>query len=107
MSTILSVTFDNPNDFSDPQVRESLSQGVPGLQQLPGLVWKVWTSKPGEGLAASFYLFDTLENAKNWGDGPLHESLHQLGASNVNVQYWEVEEEFSKQTFATLERANN
>lgn len=105
MSHILAVTYDNPNSISNPEVRAGLEQGVPGLQQLPGLLWKVWTFNEDEGRGASFYLFDSLDNAKAWGDGPLHESLKQLGASNVEVNYWAVDEEFSKKTFATLERA--
>ncbi|QYH19035.1 YdhR family protein [Corynebacterium aquatimens] len=104
MSTLLSVTFDSPYEFTDQKIREGFEGAIPDLQQIPGLVWKVWTPQPGEGRGASFYLFDTVENAKQWGEGPLRASLENLGNSNIEVQYWEVEEEFSKQTFATLQR---
>lgn len=104
MSTILAVTYDNENSISKPENREGLKQGIPNLQQLPGILWKVWTYNEDEARGASFYLFDTLDNAKGWGEGPLLQSLDQLGASNVVVNYYEVDEEFSKATFATLER---
>mgnify|MGYP002713936165 FL=1 len=106
MSTLLSVTFDSPYEFTDQKIREGFEQAIPDLQQIPGLIWKVWTSQPGNGRGASFYLFDSVDNAKQWGEGPLLQSLQDLGNSNIDVQYWEVEEEFSKQTFATLARAN-
>lgn len=106
MSTLLSVTFDSPYEFTDQKIHEGFEQAIPDLQQLPGLVWKVWTSQPGEGRGASFYLFDTEANAKQWGEGPLVQTLQDLGNSNIEVQYWEVEEEFSKQTFAVLSRTN-
>lgn len=104
MSTILAVTFDNPNSFSNPEVRSGLSQSIPDLQQLPGILWKVWTYNEDEARGASFYLFDSLDNAKAWGEEALLQALDGLGASNVVVNYYEVDEEFSKATFATLER---
>lgn len=106
MSTILAVTFDQPNALDSAELKEPLQAAVPDLQQIPGLLWKIWTSDVEHGRGASFYLFDTKEHATAWGGGPMVDSLNSLpGYSNIKVEYFDVAEDFSKQTFATLERA--
>ena len=106
MAHILAVTFDQPTPFDSPELREPLQQSVPDRQELPGLLWKIWTSNPDTGRGASFYLFDTEQHAKSWGEGPLIDALNSLpGYTNINVEYFQVDEDFSLQTFATLGRS--
>lgn len=70
---------------------------------LPGLVWKLWAYDDAEGVAESVYLFESDEQARAWGDGPMKPALgSHPGISDIEVRYYDVDERLSAVTRAPV-----
>jgi len=75
---------------------------------LPGLLWKLWGYDDSEHVAESIYLFDTDEHARTWGDGPMKSALgSHPGISDIEVRYYDVDEQLSAVTRAPLALSAN
>jgi hypothetical protein len=73
------------------------------IADLPGLRWKLWGYDDSQHVAESVYLFDGEENARAWGDGPMRSALgSHPGIRDIEVRYYDVDEQLSALTRAPL-----
>ncbi len=95
---------------SEQQVAQSdtdrLASADKIAKNVAGLQWKVWISSDTDKLRGGIYLFDTIANARAWGEGNLRKRLAAGGGSNISITYFDVDEKLSAITRATLTRAN-
>ena len=98
MSVVLYVTF-TPGPVQRAQTRDDKLKLAPKYADLPGLQWKLWISDDAAGTRGGIYLFDDPATARAWGDGA-PQRLAALGATDVTVRYFEVNEEQSALTHA-------
>lgn len=102
MAIILQVNYtpsaqqDQISDAARLDSADSIAKNVGGLH------WKVWISNADAKLRGGIYLFDTIENAKAWGEGNLRGRLAANGGTNISITYFEVDEALSAITRATL-----
>ena len=91
------------NDDAE-QAREFLA-AAEKIAGLPGLLWKLWGYDDAEHVAESIYLFETDEQARAWGDGPMKAALgSHAGISDIEVRYYDVDERLSAVTRGPLAR---
>lgn len=106
---LLVVRYGRELGNNDPhQAREFLA-AAEKIAGLPGLLWKLWGYDDAEHVAESIYLFETDEQARAWGDGPMKGALSShAGISDIEVRYYDVDERLSEVTralFAPTARA--
>ncbi|SEE70507.1 Putative mono-oxygenase ydhR [Arthrobacter alpinus] len=98
------VIFDFP--FEGPFGADMATAFAPlaaEIDKQPGLVWKVWTEKPGEKSAGGVYLFADAAAADDFIE--LHSGrLESLGVTGVIINRHEVNEPLSAITNASLSR---
>lgn len=98
------VIFDFP--FEGPFGAEMATAFAPlaaEIDKQPGLIWKVWTEKPGEKAAGGVYLFADAAAADDFIE--LHSArLESLGVKGVVINRHEVNEPLSAITNASLSR---
>lgn len=74
------------------------------IDKQPGLIWKVWTEKPGEKAAGGVYLFADAAAADDFIE--LHSArLESLGVNDVTINRHDVNEQLSEITNASLSRS--
>jgi len=100
---LLVVRYGRQLGKDDPdQAREFLADAEK-IAGLPGLLWKLWGYDDAEHVAESIYLFETGEQARAFGDGPLKSALgSHPGISDIEVRYYDVDEQLSAVTRAPL-----
>ena len=98
---VVRYTREAPHD--DPDVAARFDAAAHKIAGVPGLVWKLWAYEDTEHDCTSVYLFDSEESARAWGDGPLVPSLSSNpGVGNIELQYYDVEENLSAITHTPL-----
>jgi heme-degrading monooxygenase HmoA len=101
---VVRYTREAPHD--DPDVAAAFDAAAHRLAELPGLIWKLWAYEDTDHDCTSVYLFDSEENARAWGDGPLVPSLSSNpGIGDVELQYYDVDEHLSAITHTPLAAA--
>jgi Putative mono-oxygenase ydhR len=100
---LLVVRYGRQLGKDDPdQAREFLA-AAEKIAGLPGLLWKLWGYNDAERTAESIYLFETEEQARAWGDGPMKAALGgHPGISDIEVRYYDVDERLNAVTRAPL-----
>jgi hypothetical protein len=89
--------------FTKAELVEAFAQDAPGIANLPGLRWKIWTFNESNREFASVYLFDDAESATHFAVGPIIAALHQeTHLSEIRVGVYEVLESLSRVTRAPL-----
>ncbi len=93
-----------PGEDDPDQAREFLA-AAEKIAGLPGLLWKLWGYDDAEHVAESIiYLFETDEQARAWGDGPMKGALgSHAGISAIEARYYDVDERSSAVTRAPLD----
>ena len=100
---LLVVRYDRERGSDDAEQEARFLDGAQRIAGLPGLVWKLWSHDDGARRAENVYLFETDEQARAWGDGPLVPSLSSYpGVSGIEVRYYDVDERLSAVTRAPL-----
>jgi hypothetical protein len=93
---VLLVQYGRELGHDDAEQAAGLKQAAEQIAGVPGLVWKLWSYDDDQRVATSIYLFDNESNARAWGDGPMVPALSaQPGVSNIEVSYFDVDEELS------------
>ena len=100
---LLVVRYGRQLGHDDPDQARGFTAAAEKIAEVPGLVWKLWSYDDAEQKAASIYLFEDEESARAWGDGPMKPALssHE-GISEIEVSYFDVDEELSAITRAPL-----
>jgi len=100
---LLVVRYSRQRPKDDPEQARAFLAAAGTIAVLPGLVWKVWGYDDTEHAAESVYLFETAEQARAWGDGPLRSALgSHPGIGDIEVRYYDVDEQLSAVTRAPL-----
>ena len=100
---LLVVRYGRQLGKDDPEQARGFLAAAEKIAQLPGLVWKLWGYDDAEHVAESIYLFETDEQARAWGDGPMKSALgSHPGISDIEVRYYDVDERLSAVTRAPL-----
>lgn len=73
------------------------------IAELAGLAWKVWIQATDGETRGGIYLFDSLENARDWGERQLRPNLESGGAREISLRYFDVNEAPSRITRAPLD----
>ena len=77
--------------------------GTPGLAGTEGLLWKIWTENPSEGIGGGIYLFTDDTSARAYLDKHL-ERLEVFGYSDVRAKIFNVNQPLSQITKAQLQQ---
>lgn len=103
---LLVVRYGRQLGRDDTEQARAFLEAAEKIAGLPGLRWKLWGYDDSEHVAESVYLFDTDEHARAWGDGPMTSALgSQPGISDIEVRYYDVDEQLSAVTRAPLAAA--
>jgi hypothetical protein len=102
MSVILQVNF-VPGLAQAAQTPAEKLEAARRIAELPGLAWKVWIQAADAETRGGIYLFDTLENARDWGERQLRPRLESGGAHEISLSYFDVNEAPSRITRAPLD----
>jgi hypothetical protein len=102
---LLVVRYTRELGKDDPEQARAFLGAAEKIAGLPGLVWKLWAYDDSEQRAESVYLFETGEQARAWGDGPMSAALgSHPGIGDIEVRYYDVDEDLSAVTRAPLAR---
>lgn len=100
---VLLVSYSRSRPHDDPEQAPQFLQAAEKISGLPGLIWKLWTYDDEAERATNVYLFESEEQARAWGDGPLRPALSGYdGVADVEVVYMDVDETLSAATRAPL-----
>lgn len=100
---LLVVRYGRQRGRDDPDQARAFLGAAEKIAGLPGLIWKLWSYDDTEHVAASIYLFDSEEQARAWGDGPMRAALgRHPGISDIETSYFDVDERLSAVTGAPL-----
>jgi hypothetical protein len=102
MPVILQVNF-VPGPTQKADTLADKLEAAHRIAELAGLAWKVWIQATEGETRGGIYLFDTLENARDWGERQLRSHLESAGASDVSLRYFDVNEAPSRITRAPLD----
>ena len=69
----------------------------------PGLSWKISVQEEGSETRGGIYLFEDLASAKAYAEGQVAPRLHERGATDISIRYFNVNEEASRLTRAPLD----
>ena len=100
---LLVVRYGRQLGSDDPEQARAFLAAAEKIAGLPGLQWKLWAYDDAEHVAESIYMFDSAEQARAWGDGPMKAALgSHPGISDIEVRYYDVDEQLSAATRAPL-----
>ena len=103
---MLQVDYGRELPRTDKGQAERMAAAANKIANVPGLLWKIWAYDDDAQRAVSYYLFDTDEHAREWGEGPLRASLGaNPGVSNISTSYFDVDEELSAITRGPIQQA--
>lgn len=100
---ILQVNFDLDFDHNEHRV-ETLARAKHHIEEMPGLIWKLWLRDKASGRGGGIYLFKDRASAEAWGVGRMETMAKRMPwCSNITWEYVEVDEELSRVTKAIPE----
>lgn len=103
MMKLLVVSYGRELGNDDPEQLRGFLAAAEKIAGLPGLVWKLWGYDDAERVGESIYLFESDEQARAWGDGPMKSALgSHPGISDIEVRYYDVNERLSAVTRAPI-----
>jgi hypothetical protein len=100
---LLVVRYSRELGKDDPEQARGFLAAAEKIATLPGLVWKLWGYDDSLHTAESIYLFETDEQARAWGEGPMKSALgSHPGIGNIEVRYYDVDQQLSTITHAPI-----
>lgn len=102
MAIILQVNF-IPGPAQAAQSQDERLAAARSIAALPGLAWKVWIQEHEGSARGGIYLFESVGDARDWGERRLRPRLEQGGASDISIRYFEINEAPSRLTHAPLD----
>jgi hypothetical protein len=102
MPVILQVNF-VPGPAQAAQTPAEKLESAHRIADLPGLAWKVWIQATEGETRGGIYLFDTQDNARDWGERQLRPRLESGGAREISLRYFDVNEAPSRITRAPID----
>lgn len=92
---LLQMNFGYPKEAMGDALTENGRGLAESINQEPGFISKVWIENAETEESGGIYMFDTLENAKNYAK--MHvERAKSIGATNIEIKYFNVNEPLSK-----------
>jgi hypothetical protein len=92
---LLQINFDFDIDMMGTRLSKNGKPLAESLNKEEGFISKIWTENSETGKAGGIHLFNNIENASNFAKNH-SERLKTIGASNINVQYFNVNEPLSR-----------
>jgi len=98
---ILEVHFDY--EFTDEELAIGAKEYAKLLQQVNGLVWKIFIINNEEKLTGGLYLFENEKVAMDYIEWPVFDQLKSMpGLNNFRTKFFNIMEEQSKITRAPI-----
>jgi flavin-dependent dehydrogenase len=98
---ILEVRFDY--EFTGEELAIGAKEYAKLLQQVQGLVWKIFILNNEEKLTGGLYLFENEKAAVGYIEGPVFDQLKSMpGLNNFRIKLFDIMEEQSKITRAPI-----
>lgn len=98
---ILEVHFDY--EFTDKELAMGAKEYAKLLQQVKGLVWKIFIINNEGKLTGGLYLFENEKAAMDYIEGPVFDQLKSMpGLNNFRIKFFDIMEEQSKITRAPI-----
>ncbi len=92
---ILEVHFDYA--FTDKELAIGAKEYAKLLQQVKGLIWKIFIINSEERLTGGLYLFENEKDAMDYIEGPVFAQLKSMpGLHNFRIRFFDIMEEESK-----------
>jgi hypothetical protein len=96
---LLQVNYGRALAKEDDEQAARLMQSAIKIAGVRGLLWKIWIYDDEERMAGGIYLFDSEENARNWGDEVLEKSLKlHPGISDITKRYSDIDGDLTRIT---------
>lgn len=92
---LLQMNFDFDIEMMGSRLSENGKPLAESLNREEGFISKIWIENPDTGKGGGIHLFDNLENASKFAKKH-SERLISIGASNLDIQYFDVNEPLSK-----------
>ena len=89
------MIFDFDTDMMGSRLSENGRPLAESLNRAEGFISKIWIENPETGKAGGIHLFDNMEQAAVFAEEH-KERLISIGAFNVDVQYFNVNEPLSR-----------
>lgn len=96
---VLQANFDI--DFSRNEDQEATIKRAHALEDLPGLIWKVWIRDRTTNTGGGIYLFEDRASAQAWADSSFP-TFKAEWFSNIRYHIFDIDETFSAITGAKL-----
>lgn len=101
MSVILQVNY-TPTEAQAAQTQSDILSAAHEVAKGDGIIWKIWIYNGEERRRGGIYLFATKEQAVIWGENNTRPKLLQAGATDISIQYFDINEGPSELTRAPL-----
>lgn len=92
---LLQINFDFDKQMSGNRLSENGQPLAESLNREEGFISKIWTENTETGKVGGIHLFDNYENASTFAENH-RERLLTIGASNIDIQYFNVNQPLSK-----------
>jgi len=92
---LLQINFNFDINMMGSRLSENGQPLAESLNREEGFISKIWIENPDTGKVGGIHLFDNLENAQNFAKKH-GERLISIGASNLDIQYYNVNQPLSK-----------
>jgi len=91
---LLQIHFNFDKNMSGNRLAENGKPLAESLNLEEGFISKIWIENQETGVAGGIHLFDNAENARSFAEKQ-SERLSSIGAANINIQYFEVNQSLS------------
>lgn len=98
---IVQINFDYT--CSEAEIKEMANELKHAINDVDGLVWKVWIHNADEARTGGIYLFENRNAAEAYVNGPIGDEMRDHPElENLRVTYFDVMEEPSRTTDAPV-----
>ncbi|MGU3376970.1 monooxygenase [Chryseobacterium sp. M5A1_1a] len=92
---LLQINFDFPIELMVDNLVVNAIKLAESINDETGFISKIWIENKRNGRSGGIYLFDNMQNAEKYVKKHI-ERVTQIGATNINCQYFDVNEPLSK-----------
>ena len=91
---LLQINFDFPVEYMGENLTNNAQPLAESINLEKGFISKIWIENKETARSGGIYIFDTLENARNYAE--MHSKrVEQMGATNIVSEYFEINEPLS------------
>ncbi len=89
--------------LTQQQLKTGTDEALTAIQQVPGLVWKIWIYNDEDKIAGGIYLFENKDAATAYVNGPVIAGLKSSPVfSDFSIRQFDIMLDQSRDTYAYL-----